>query len=426
MRHLKLPLGLSYGTGWLAAFAVVAAASAYVHAVVLRRPVGLRRLAAAAPVLAAYALLPWVFDPMGGRMLGTAVLFCVVTWVASFRLLAACWARGPLVDPAIACSTLRTAAAMSLPLNLIAKRRRNSGTRATQPKSWVHLAGCCTAKTAAMVPIVLMAHRWHNHISPAILDAIFSVNLYLFATAVCEGLAAPAVALLGIVVASPFEHPYLALSLEDFWARRWNLVVSGVLRDTVYQPLLDLLCCHGSQQASLQVTTIDGEDRAPDTSADSVKKEPLTGAAVCSNGQLDNGHAHNQAFSGTRRRVQGQDLKPHSALSTPPPLWARLVAMQAAFVMSGVMHELAVYYLTFSMTGDMLAFFTLHGAATVAELALRKLVQLHGRPLPRTLGRVLTLSFAFVTGHLLFFRALRRSGAHLRALGELRAIFMPL
>eukprot|EP00850_Spirogloea_muscicola_P007196 SM000036S13240 [mRNA] locus=s36:31912:33299:- [translate_table: standard] len=425
MRHLKLPLGLSYGTGWLAAIAVVAAASAYVHAVVLRRPVGLRRLAAAAPVLAAYALLPWVFDPMGGRMLGTAVLFCVVTWVASFRLLAACWARGPLVDPAIARSTLRTAAALSLPLHFITKRRRNSSTSATQPKSWVLLAGCCAAKTAAMVPIVLVAHRWHNHISPAILDAIFSVNLYLFATAVCEGLAAPAVALLGIVVASPFEHPYLATSLEDFWARRWNLVVSGVLRDTIYQPLLDLLCCHGSQQASQQMTTIDGKVRAPDISADSVK-EPLTGDAVCLNGHLNFGHAHNQASSGLRRRVQEQDLKAHSALSTPPPLWARLVAMQAAFIVSGVMHELAVYYLTFSMTGDMLAFFTLHGAATVAELVLRKLAQLHGRPYPRTLGRVLTLSFAFVTGHLLFFQALRRSGAHLRALGELRAIFVPL
>ncbi|CAA2960022.1 acyl- --sterol O-acyltransferase 1-like [Olea europaea subsp. europaea] len=37
-----------------------------------------------------------------------------------------------------------------------------------------------------------------------------------------------------------FDEPYLATSLQDFWGRRWNLMVSNILRPTVYDPVLSI------------------------------------------------------------------------------------------------------------------------------------------------------------------------------------------
>ncbi|KAH0745048.1 hypothetical protein KY285_006705 [Solanum tuberosum] len=35
----------------------------------------------------------------------------------------------------------------------------------------------------------------------------------------------------------PFNEPYLTSSLQDFWGKRWNLMVSNILRLTVYDPV---------------------------------------------------------------------------------------------------------------------------------------------------------------------------------------------
>ncbi|MCL7034979.1 hypothetical protein MKW94_014532 [Papaver nudicaule] len=45
--------------------------------------------------------------------------------------------------------------------------------------------------------------------------------------------------ILGQDLAPQFDEPYLSNSLEEFWGRRWNLVVTSILRSTVYEPV----CC---------------------------------------------------------------------------------------------------------------------------------------------------------------------------------------
>lgn len=37
-----------------------------------------------------------------------------------------------------------------------------------------------------------------------------------------------------------FDEPYLSSSLQDFWGRRWNVVVTNILRPTVYEPVLHM------------------------------------------------------------------------------------------------------------------------------------------------------------------------------------------
>ncbi|KAA8520179.1 hypothetical protein F0562_014435 [Nyssa sinensis] len=50
--------------------------------------------------------------------------------------------------------------------------------------------------------------------------------------------AALARTLLGLELEPQFDEPYLSTSLQDFWGRRWNLMVSRILRPTVYDPTL--------------------------------------------------------------------------------------------------------------------------------------------------------------------------------------------
>jgi hypothetical protein len=81
----------------------------------------------------------------------------------------------------------------------------------------------------------------------------------------------------------------------------------------------------------------------------------------------------------------------------------------ASFLVSGLMHELIFYYLMWQPpSGDVAAFFVLHGACAVAESWWGR----HAgwwRP-PRAAAVPLTLAFVGGTGILLFFPAMIRGG----------------
>ncbi|OVA20218.1 hypothetical protein BVC80_157g5 [Macleaya cordata] len=45
---------------------------------------------------------------------------------------------------------------------------------------------------------------------------------------------------LGLELEPQFNEPYLSTSLQDFWGRRWNLMVTSILRPTVYDPIIPI------------------------------------------------------------------------------------------------------------------------------------------------------------------------------------------
>ncbi|PON38716.1 Wax synthase domain containing protein [Parasponia andersonii] len=61
--------------------------------------------------------------------------------------------------------------------------------------------------------------------------------MYIGIETVLALVALPARTILGFQLEPQFNEPYLTTSLQDFWARRWNLMVSSVLRDTAYNPV---------------------------------------------------------------------------------------------------------------------------------------------------------------------------------------------
>lgn len=64
---------------------------------------------------------------------------------------------------------------------------------------------------------------------------LYSLQLYTdFAG--CVSIAAGSAQMLGIRLPQNFNHPYLAVSIRDFW-RRWHISLSSFLRDYIYIPL---------------------------------------------------------------------------------------------------------------------------------------------------------------------------------------------
>lgn len=64
---------------------------------------------------------------------------------------------------------------------------------------------------------------------------LYSIELYTDFAA-CISIAKGVANLFGIRLADNFNHPYLAVSVKDFW-RRWHISLSGWLRDYIYIPL---------------------------------------------------------------------------------------------------------------------------------------------------------------------------------------------
>ncbi|CAL5068295.1 unnamed protein product [Urochloa decumbens] len=273
----------------VAALAAVSAAAtvalSYARLATSRLAPGIPRLAALLPVLLLLPFLPFAFSSIHLRTISAFFL----VWLCAFKLLLLAAGHGPLHP--------------SLPL----------------------------PRFAALFAALVSARCYRARLPAWAVPAFDGAHVYLMLELFLASAAALARALLGAELEPQFDRPYLASSLRDFWGRRWNLMVPGVLRPCVYRPV--------------------------------------------------------------RAR-----LGPAAGLL-------------AAFLVSGVMHEVMFYYITLEAgTGEVAAFFALHGACAVAE---RWCAGRRGGGmwrLPRPVATALTLAFVTGTGSWLFFAPVIRSG----------------
>ncbi|URE17336.1 MBOAT, membrane-bound O-acyltransferase family, partial [Musa troglodytarum] len=114
-----------------------------------------------------------------------------------------------------------------------------------------------------------------------------------------------------------------------------------------------------------------------------------------------------------------------SPLSFAPPStspctrYGRSAGVLAVFLVSGLMHEVMFWYVTLAPpTGEVTAFFVLHGACVVAEGASRRA---GWRRPPAVFAMPLTLSFVGATGFSLFYPPILRSHAEELVLAECAA-----
>ncbi|GJN27252.1 hypothetical protein PR202_gb15257 [Eleusine coracana subsp. coracana] len=212
--------------GDLRALVAVAAATTasmfYARSAARRLRPGLPRLAAFLPVLAFLPCLPLAFRALHPRVISGFFL----AWVAEFRLLLLAAGHGPL-SPSLPLPSF--VAVATFPVTL----QNNPTTKSTNPKP----GPTAYAVKAALLATIVSMYRYRAEMSEHLLLTLYSLHVYLALELVLACAAAAARGLLGLDLAPQFDRPYLSSSLRDFWARRWNLSVSALLRQCVHRPV---------------------------------------------------------------------------------------------------------------------------------------------------------------------------------------------
>ncbi|KAK3144545.1 hypothetical protein QOZ80_4AG0314560 [Eleusine coracana subsp. coracana] len=227
-------------------------------------------------------------------------------------------------------------------LALAPGRRRQAGGAASSSEL-LRLSSSFAAKAALLAALVSL-RGFRARLPPYAVPAFDGAHVYLILELFLASAAAVARrGTLGAELEPPFDRPYLASSLRDFWGRRWNLAVPALLRPCVYRPV-----------------------------------RVRSGSAAA--------------------------------------------GVVAAFLVSGVMHEVMFYYITLRPgNGEVTAFFAIHGACAVAEGWWCARRPSRWRP-PRPVATALTLAFVTGTASWLFFAPVVRSGLDKVIVAECEAV----
>jgi hypothetical protein len=209
----------------LVSLAVSAAALYSRAASSLLRPV-LPRFAALLPVVMLFAAAPLAFT-FSANVRGPAGFF--LAWLGVFKLLLLAAGHGPL-EPTLPILPFVFTALLPVKLRRRDGRPYEAGTEVSkaEPVSLVASA----AKHAALLQVYQIKHRMHLYVRLA----LYGVHIYCFMDLLLPCTAA-AGRVLSMEIEPQFDRPYVASSLHDFWGRRWNLVVSAILRPLVYEPV---------------------------------------------------------------------------------------------------------------------------------------------------------------------------------------------
>ncbi|XP_052623578.1 acyl-CoA--sterol O-acyltransferase 1 [Lactuca sativa] len=146
------------------------------------------------------------------------------TWLANFKLMLFAFDKGPLFSnpPLPLFKFIITASDES----------QAGGASKKGKKSPINYA----VKFMVLV-LLLKIYEYGGQLHPLMKMALFCVHIYVVLDVGLAMVAYLARAIVGFELEPQFDEPYLATSLQDFWGKRWNLMVTSILHPTVYLPV---------------------------------------------------------------------------------------------------------------------------------------------------------------------------------------------
>lgn len=216
---------------WFSVFASVC----YCYAIGKVVPKGTRRLIFLLPIVCLFLYLPLHLFAIHFR--GPTAFF--IAWLANFKLLLFAFGKGPLSssdNPSI--SLPHFVAVACLPIKI------QHNVNDSSPKSHIHSQKPEDGKRSSpnygvktlLLAILVNVHNYSDYIHPKVVSLLYVMYLYIQLELLLAIAATMAKVLLGQELEPQFNEPYLSTSLQDFWGRRWNLMVSSILRLAVYEP----------------------------------------------------------------------------------------------------------------------------------------------------------------------------------------------
>ncbi|KAJ0830082.1 putative long-chain-alcohol O-fatty-acyltransferase [Helianthus annuus] len=183
---------------------------------------GTKRLSAFVPVICIFFYLPIRLTTV--HLAGTTSFF--ITWLANFKLILFAFDKGPLYsNPPLPVSKFILTACVPI------KLRSKDGGSKSGSKSPINYS----LKFVVFL-LLLKVYNYEEYLHPLVKMALFCVHIYVVLDVGLAMVAYAARAVVGFELEPQFDEPYLATSLQDFWGKRWNLMVTGILHPTVYLP----------------------------------------------------------------------------------------------------------------------------------------------------------------------------------------------
>ncbi|XP_044473169.1 LOW QUALITY PROTEIN: probable long-chain-alcohol O-fatty-acyltransferase 5 [Mangifera indica] len=214
----------------------------YCHLITSRIPKGFPRLISLLPIFYLFITLPLALS--SSHLTGVTSFF--LTWLANFKLLLFAFHQGPLSETNKLQHFILVA---SLPIKITqlphkSKNNTNPSPQIPHPTQEPH-QGSSFLKLAikiALLVMLLLVYDYRQYLHPHLVLVLYCCHLYLELEIILALAAIPA-HIFGFEIEPQSNEPYLATSLQDFWGRRWNLMVSSILRPTVYIPVQRISSC---------------------------------------------------------------------------------------------------------------------------------------------------------------------------------------
>ncbi|KAL9236571.1 hypothetical protein vseg_011221 [Gypsophila vaccaria] len=191
---------------------------------------GLARLVALLPIVALFLALPLQLTSFH---LGGMTSF-LIGWLATFKLLLFAFGLGPLSSlPSLSFPLFVSLACF--PIRIQQQSQSQSHPKpATQAKSpWNYII------KALLLALIIKFYDYNHFIHPNLQWFIFCFHMYFFLELALSLFALTLKYFSGFEIEPPFDEPLLSSSLQDFWGRRWNIMVTRILRPSVYLPTLN-------------------------------------------------------------------------------------------------------------------------------------------------------------------------------------------
>ncbi|ESQ43724.1 hypothetical protein EUTSA_v10006422mg [Eutrema salsugineum] len=192
---------------------------------------GVKRLVLLAPVMLVFLLVPLHLTTV--HMIGTTGFF--ISWLANFKLSLFAFGKGPLssTTPSLPLFLLLSC----FPIKLQQQQQQQQLDDPTKQQSTREGPLFYGLKGLLLLLLIRSFHYIHLLPEKAVL-LLYGFNMYLSLDLILAVTASLVRAASSLELEPQFNEPYLATSLQDFWGRRWNLMVSEILRPTVYEPVL--------------------------------------------------------------------------------------------------------------------------------------------------------------------------------------------
>lgn len=196
----------------------------YSHSVGMFIAKGATRFVALFPVIFIFLCLPLNLQTV--FFAGPTSFF--MTWLGSFKIILYAFGQGPLSShPPLSLSHFIANAC--LPIKIL--KDQESPSHQTTKKSHIDYV-----PRVLLFIFVIKAYGYKDFLHPLLITACLA---YYFVFMLIQFLAALAFlvrTLLGVELEPQFDEPHHSTSIQNFWGKRWNLMVSDTLRPTVYHP----------------------------------------------------------------------------------------------------------------------------------------------------------------------------------------------